>query len=772
MSTTFNANISSPTPPAGSGEWAKFEVQSGDTYIHITRSRVNALTSYIYQWLRVSASNLADTETFKTLQLLDSNDDVCSEVVVINDGGTHKVYARFYDEDESGDWIISELSTISVGAYDYEIEYQYDTFNGTWEFRVDGSSIDSGSLSDNTRLPCKVRTGIVDAPSDKTITIYVDDIKWDTSGWVRGASGLRAETINFSETIDESLSTSRGRSESISFSETIEDWKATGVVLSDNLSCSDARVSRVTTSQEVSDTLSLAGVSGPIVFSTKGVSESIAFSISSSNIRRISIILSDTITFSETIGNWKIAEAILSDNLLFADVNDFEAFFTKNASESILFSDAQVPRRGTSGEILDTLSLAEVISNIRRISIILSDTITFSETLPVPQVFILGNTSDGITFTDSCVRFGITFAVAATETINLGDVSSNILSTVQSSSEQLTFQEVLSKYRHTSESRTDSIAFVSTEHLLIQCIRETSDSVTFEDVESHYRISYPYRADGVLFSEQSAFQAAVSALREDGIRFIFEWPTYYFTTSALQEEIIHFSVSSTRVSIRRGLIESGIDLTEQATRTNIVLQTLMQDGITISDEVARVAIALAAIQDGIEFTDKTWLPLFTAYMTEIMSFSDTLAVRKMAQALRSDSFSFSDVIRGLLVGLEAIVSDQIEFTDAVDGLKNLILALRSDEIQFSESTGLFSLVLRANVADNIVLGEAISNIASLVASLQDTVEFADRCLEVFMLPSGKVSVAVNLKQASLTVEFKPVGVSVDVKEVGIVTTFK
>jgi len=177
-------DATSPTPPEGT-ECSRFEVLPGDTNASIERARVSAPTSYLHQYLYVDFVGLADTEEFKTLQVLDSSDNVAAYIRIYDDSGTLKY--DFYCYDGS---LAAKVTgqTLSLQGW-YEFEYKYDIDGEAWELRLDGTSVGNGSITGATRTPRKVRTGIIGCTGSSTTRVYIDKVVWRTDTWT-GVSKL------------------------------------------------------------------------------------------------------------------------------------------------------------------------------------------------------------------------------------------------------------------------------------------------------------------------------------------------------------------------------------------------------------------------------------------------------------------------------------------------------------------------------------------------------------------------------------------------------
>ncbi len=196
MATSFNPNITSPTPPSGSGEWARFTASGTDTNRHITLNFGSDVDKvYAHQIIRVATTTVADTESFKTLQILDTNASTVSYVGIKNDNGIHKFQAHFYDENVASHYKSTITSNVVVGS-DYIIETFYNSTTASYEFKIGGSSVEVGNVVGTTITPRQIRTGIVDVPSGKTVAIFIDDIKANDSGWIASVYENLISTIN------------------------------------------------------------------------------------------------------------------------------------------------------------------------------------------------------------------------------------------------------------------------------------------------------------------------------------------------------------------------------------------------------------------------------------------------------------------------------------------------------------------------------------------------------------------------------------------------
>ena len=94
--------------------------------------------------------------------------------------GTFQARLQYYSASatQSTAWV-----NISLGQW-YRFEVQYDTTNNLWEWRIDGVTQHSGSLSANTRIPNMLITGILITTSSGTTTTYTDLVAWDDTTWV------------------------------------------------------------------------------------------------------------------------------------------------------------------------------------------------------------------------------------------------------------------------------------------------------------------------------------------------------------------------------------------------------------------------------------------------------------------------------------------------------------------------------------------------------------------------------------------------------------
>jgi len=206
MAGTLTYDNTTPTPPEGS-QCMMAEVTSGSANAYITRSRVNAKTSFVHQHLYVDAEGLADTEEFKTLQVLDSSDNIAAYIRIYDDSGTLKY--DFYCYDGS---LTAKVTgqTLSLQTW-YEFEYKYDIDGEAWELRLDGSSVDSGSIGGATRTPRKVSTGIIGCTGSGTTRVYIDDVVWRTDNWQSAyvTSGSLALSV-ISSLSDTALASSSG----------------------------------------------------------------------------------------------------------------------------------------------------------------------------------------------------------------------------------------------------------------------------------------------------------------------------------------------------------------------------------------------------------------------------------------------------------------------------------------------------------------------------------------------------------------------------------
>ena len=101
------------------------------------------------------------------------------QIILLEDSGTLKLRFDYYD-----DGSLKSTATISASIQTWTlVEYKYDTSGGAWEWKVDGVTQHSGSLTGTLRTPRYFHAGIHNCNNTTAITNYVDSVRADDETW-------------------------------------------------------------------------------------------------------------------------------------------------------------------------------------------------------------------------------------------------------------------------------------------------------------------------------------------------------------------------------------------------------------------------------------------------------------------------------------------------------------------------------------------------------------------------------------------------------------
>jgi len=168
------------TPPVGSNsQCLKAIFTSGATYAYAARIIGNNNIVYIRGYIYLSEEGLNDNQLIQNLVLSDSSSLVCGRIDIAQIAGVLQIRFSYYS---AGAVQSTAFVNFSLNTW-YRIEFQYDITNLLWEWRIDGITKNSGSLSAATRTPNGLLIGTVHTGSAQS-TLYTDLVVWDDTTWV------------------------------------------------------------------------------------------------------------------------------------------------------------------------------------------------------------------------------------------------------------------------------------------------------------------------------------------------------------------------------------------------------------------------------------------------------------------------------------------------------------------------------------------------------------------------------------------------------------
>ena len=175
------------TPPTGSGSQCLKAIMVAGTNLDAYTTRVVSNQNIIYAraYVYFETEGFNNTETSGgILRCNNSAVALAFRIIIGQNSGVFQARLDYYSASaiQSTAWV-----NISLGQW-YRFEVQYDITNNLWEWRIDGTTQHSGSLSANTRIPYNLIVGILTTTSSGTTTTYTDLVAWDDTTWVGAES--------------------------------------------------------------------------------------------------------------------------------------------------------------------------------------------------------------------------------------------------------------------------------------------------------------------------------------------------------------------------------------------------------------------------------------------------------------------------------------------------------------------------------------------------------------------------------------------------------
>lgn len=174
------------TPPIGIGSQCLNSIVTDATNNDAStlQTKTNQNISYIRGYLYVSAEGFSNNQGFATLNIQTTTGTLVARIDILQLSGV--LSSRFVYWSSGAQQATAGVA-ISLNTW-YRIEYQYDTTNLLWEWRINGVTQHSGVLAATTGTPDRLRIGIIGNTGTTGATMYTDRVAWDDTEWV-GAEG-------------------------------------------------------------------------------------------------------------------------------------------------------------------------------------------------------------------------------------------------------------------------------------------------------------------------------------------------------------------------------------------------------------------------------------------------------------------------------------------------------------------------------------------------------------------------------------------------------
>jgi len=175
------------TPPTGAGSQClkAITLNATNDLAYAQQILTNMNIAYIRFYIYCDQEGLANDNLLRTTYILNSAGTTVCGVYLTQTSGVLYLKFIYYS---GGAFVTAPASfTFSLNTH-YRIEYRYDVANMLWEWRVDGITQDSGSLTSATRIPNRLRTGIWFNNGGAQSTLYTDLVVWDDANWVGAES--------------------------------------------------------------------------------------------------------------------------------------------------------------------------------------------------------------------------------------------------------------------------------------------------------------------------------------------------------------------------------------------------------------------------------------------------------------------------------------------------------------------------------------------------------------------------------------------------------
>lgn len=214
-------------PPSGGGsEILKCISAPDDNMATIYYESGGNAVSYYRVYFRIAAHNLGNGFSF-LIARGESSVEAAWGVYLYNDNGTLRLYHHLYNDgtDEFGYLSSTFSGEVTLGMW-HRLEVKYDATAEEYEFRLDGASWESGSLT-GTFYSSLIYflCGIWDQWDDGTTgTAYFDLFSGDDSDWIGPPSPTAAITGTATESIDEADIVAGGKTIIITL--TNDEWIA------------------------------------------------------------------------------------------------------------------------------------------------------------------------------------------------------------------------------------------------------------------------------------------------------------------------------------------------------------------------------------------------------------------------------------------------------------------------------------------------------------------------------------------------------------------
>lgn len=170
------------TAPNGAGsQCLKSIIDTGVDAAYATRTPGDNNIIYARTYVYFDTMGMASGEYIAVMTCRNSGGSACFQVRATNTAGTKELKFLYY----SGGSLLTAASThsITTGVW-YRVEVRYDITNMLWEWRVNGTTKDSGSLTAATRTPNRLQVGADQTGSGSTTsTVYHDLVVWDNATW-------------------------------------------------------------------------------------------------------------------------------------------------------------------------------------------------------------------------------------------------------------------------------------------------------------------------------------------------------------------------------------------------------------------------------------------------------------------------------------------------------------------------------------------------------------------------------------------------------------
>lgn len=153
----------------------------------------NQDVNYVRFYFYFVVDGLSDGQGVILGTLRDSSGNLASYIQLLQVSGNLFLRYAYYS---SGSFQFTGGSLVVTGQW-YRVECQYDITGTAWEWRVDGASKASGSLSAAMRTPYDIIVGGVGYTGASVSGWYLDQVTWDDAAWIGVTTRLTRNTRAF-----------------------------------------------------------------------------------------------------------------------------------------------------------------------------------------------------------------------------------------------------------------------------------------------------------------------------------------------------------------------------------------------------------------------------------------------------------------------------------------------------------------------------------------------------------------------------------------------